>query len=405
MRYRLRAAATEVRTRWEALRGERNERTRRLTAAAEARALGYGGITVVAQVTGLSRATIQRGLRDLADPTQLPPAGQIRRAGGGRKPLTAHDPTLLPDLRRLVDPATRGDPESALKWTSKSLTHLTAALRDQGHRVSATTVMQLLHREGYSLQAPRKTLEGLARHPDRDAQFQYIADQATTRQAAHLPVISVDSKKKELVGNFKTGGQEWQPAGQPERVLVYDFLHLGIGKATPYGIYDLARNEGWVTVGSDHDTAQFAVATLRRWWQERGCHQYPEARELYIVADGGGSNGSRVRLWKTELQRFATDTGLTIQVSHFPPGTSKWNAIEHRLFSVISRTWRGRPLTTYETVVQCIAHTTTETGLTVHAEWDPTPYPTGLRVSDADLAAVHLTPATFHGEWNYRIDP
>ncbi len=208
-----------------------------------------------------------------------------------------------------------------------------------------------------------------------------------------------------LVGNFRTGGQEWQPAGQPERVLVYDFLHLGIGKATPYGIYDLARNEGWVTVGSDHDTAQFAVATLRRWWQERGRHQYPAARELYIVADGGGSNGSRVRLWKTELQRFATDTGLTIQVSHFPPGTSKWNAIEHRLFSVISRTWRGRPLTTYETVVQCIAHTTTETGLTVYAEWDPTPYPTGLTVSEADLAAVHLTRAAFHGEWNYHIAP
>ena len=405
MHYRLRRRAAEIQQRWDALKGERNERTRRLSAAAEARALGRGGIAVVAALTGLGPATIRRGLVDLDHPEGLPPAGRIRRAGGGRKPLTVHDPTLRTDLLALIDPSTRGDPESTLRWTCKSLAQLTTALRTQGHRVSSTTVMRLLHAEEYSLQAPRKTLEGLAHHPDRDAQFQYIADQTTTAQAAYQPVISVDAKKKELIGNFKTGGREWQPAGQPERVQVYDFRHLAVGKATPYGVYDITRNEGWVTVGSDHDTAQFAVATIRRWWQERGQRQYPDARELVVVADGGGSNGYRVRLWKAELQRFATATGLTLHLHHLPPGTSKWNTIEHRLFSVIGRAWRGRPLTTYETLVQCIAHSGTATGLTVYAEWDPTPYPLGVPVSDAEFAALHVEPAAFHGEWNYTIRP
>ena len=319
--------------------------------------------------------------------------------------MTQHDPTLRAGLLALIDPSTRGDPESSLRWTCKSLTQLAAALEARGHRVSPTTVRRVLHAEQYSLQAPPKTLEGPTQHPDRDAQFQYIADRTTAAQAAAQPLISVDAKKKELIGNFKTGGHEWQPAGQPERVLVYDFLNLAVRKATPYGIYDLTRNAGWVTVGSDHDTAQFAVATIRRWWQDRGRAPYPHATTLSIVADGGGSNGYRVRLWKAELQRLATDTGLAIHVSHLPPGTSQWNKIEHRLFSVIGRSWRGRPLTTFETLVQCIAQTTTTTGLTVHAECDPAPYPTGLVVSDEDFKAIHLEPDAFHGEWNSTIRP
>lgn len=404
MRYRLEQQKAGVRQRWEALQSELNERTKRLSAAAEAQAIGYGGVTLVSEVTGLGRSTIQRGLRDLATTGGLP-AGRLRRPGGGRKRLTDEDPTLVGDLVRLIDPITRGDPESPLRWTTKSLTQLADALREQGHHVSTTTVMRILHTQGYSLQAPRKTMEGLVAHPDRDAQFQWIATHTQARQAAHIPVISVDAKKKELVGDFKNGGREWQPQGEPTPVHVYDFLHLAVGKATPYGVYDMTRNEGWVTVGADHDTAQFAVATIRRWWQERGRRQYADAHDLYIIADGGGSNGSRVRLWKWELQQFATETGLTIHVSHFPPGTSKWNAIEHRLFSFISMNWRGRPLTTFETVVQCIAHTTTSAGLTVHADYDPRPYSTGIKVSDEDFSQIHLERDDFHGEWNYRIYP
>ena len=293
MHYRIRARIAEMQTRWDAVKGERNERTRRLTAAAEARALGRGGIAAVAAVTGLGVATIRRGLADLDHPDGLPPAGRLRRVGGGRKPLTVHDPTLRDDLLTLIDPSTRGDPESSLRWTCKSLSQLAQALQARGHRVSPTTVMRLLHAEEYRRQAPRKTLEGLAPHPDRDAQFQYIADQTAAAQAAGQPVISVDAKKKEQIGNFKTGGREWQPAGQPERVHVYDFRHLAVGKATPYGIYDLTQNAGWVTVGSDHVTAQFAVATIRRWWQERGQHQYPTAGTCgsWPTAEGATATG------------------------------------------------------------------------------------------------------------------
>jgi transposase len=331
-------------------------------------------------------------------------AGRVRRPGGGRKSLVAHDATLLADLETLVDPVTRGDPESPLRWTSKSRSKLALALRAQGHRVSGRTVGRLLRGLGYSLQAPRKTLEGTD-HPDRDAQFEHINAQAQAFQERGQPVISVDAKKKELVGLFKNGGREWQPVGQPERVNVHDFPSQAEGRALPYGVYDLAQNTGWVSVGTDHDTATFAVETIRRWWQQMGTPTYPGATDLLITADGGGSNSSRSRLWKVALQQLADDTGLRVQVCHFPPGTSKWNKIEHRLFAHITENWRGRPLVSQAVVVNLIGSTTTTTGLAVRAALDPAHYPTKQKVSDAELNRVQLQRADFHGEWNYAIHP
>jgi DNA-binding phage protein len=379
-----------------------NERQRRLVLAAEARALGHGGIARVARVAGVSRPTIHKALHELEGPD--PPPARVRRSGGGRKPAQQVDATLLADLEALVDPVTRGDPMSPLRWTCKSTRQLAEALTERGHRVSRRVVAELLRAADYRLQAPAKTLEG-ARHPDRDAQFRYLNEQTKAALALGLPVISVDTKKKELVGTFKNGGREWQPTGQPERVNVHDFPDPDVGKAIPYGIYDVGRNAGWVTVGRDHDTAGFAVASLRRWWQSVGQVAYPRADRLLICADGGGSNGYRLRLWKVELQRFATEADLAVTVCHLPPGTSKWNKIEHRLFAHISLNWRGRPLVSHEVVVQLIGATTTRTGLQVQAELDAGAYPTKIKVSDDELAAVRLTPHAFHGEWNYTITP
>jgi hypothetical protein len=381
-----------------------DERSRRLVAAAEAQAMGRGGVTLVAQVTGIARSTLRRGLDELAAPDSVAPAGRVRRRGGGRKAQVARDPTLVADLEALVDPATRGDPESPLRWTSKSLEKLAVALRAQGHAVSGPTVGVVLKGLGYRLQATRKTREG-AGHPDRDAQFEHINARARAFQARGQPVISVDTKKKELVGTFTNGGREWQPQGQPEAVNVHDFPSQAAGRAIPYGVYDLAANTGWVSVGTDHDTAEFAVETIRRWWRQMGAPTYPGAAELLITADGGGSNSSRSRLWKVALQRFADETGLRVSVCHFPPGTSKWNKIEHRLFAHITQNWRGRPLVSHDVVVNLIGSTTTTTGLRVRATLDPAPYPTKQQVSDDDLARVHLSPAAFHGEWNYTIQP
>ena len=378
-----------------------NEKQRRLVAAAEARALGYGGMTRVARASGLSRPTIERGLSELEGSS--PPTDRIRHAGGGRKRRESQDPTLLADLEALVDPQSRGDPMSPLRWTCKSTRHLAAALRERGHQVSHSLVADLFAQADYRLQANRKTLEG-TRHPDRDAQFAYLNEQTTDRLARGLPVVSVDTKKKELVGAFKNPGREWQPTGQPEQVNVHDFASGPGAKAIPYGIYDLGRNAGWVNVGQDHDTAAFAVESLRRWWQMVGSVAYPEADRLLVCADGG-SNGSRVRLWKTELQRLATETGVQVTVCHLPPGTSKWNKIEHRLFSHISMNWRGRPLISHEVVIELIGTTTTQSGLQVQAVRDTGVYPTKVQVSDAAIAALRLVRHAFHGEWNYTILP
>ena len=378
-----------------------NERQRRLLLAAEAQALGRGGVTEVARAAGVSRPTIHRGLAELGTPGT---DGRVRRRGAGRRRSEERDPTLVADLEALVAPTTRGDPLSPLRWTSKSARHLAVALQDQGHQVSEWVVRRLLHAAGYSLQAPAKVLEG-SHHPDRDAQFGYLNEQSATLLAAGLPVISVDTKKKELVGAFKHGGQEWQPTREPERVNVHAFPHPAVGKAIGYGVYDVARNTGWVTVGQDHDTASFAVATISRWWTVVGRPTYPQATQLLICADGGGSNSYRVRLWKVELQRFADATGLRVTVCHLPPGTSKWNKIEHRLFAHISMNWRGRSLVSHEVIVNLIGATTTRTGLTVQAERDLGTYPTKVQVSDEEMAAVHLTPHAFHGEWNYTIAP
>jgi Rhodopirellula transposase DDE domain len=379
-----------------------NERQRRLYLAVEARAFGRGGVARVARATGVSRPTIQHGLRELSGAVTAPE--RVRQPGGGRKKLTEQDPTLLSELEALVDPDTRGDPMSPLRWTCKSTRQLAAALAGAGHRVSHTVVAELLDQAGYSLQAPTKTLEG-RQHPDRDAQFRYLNEQVKTFLGAGQPVVSVDAKKKELVGAFKNGGREWQPQGQPERVNVHDFPDPRLGKAIPYGIYDIGRNTGWVTVGQDHDTASFAVTSLRRWWQAVGMTAYPATERLLICADGGGSNGYRVRLWKLELQRFADDSGLAVTVCHLPPGTSKWNKIEHRLFAHISMNWRGRPLISHEVIVELIGATTTGAGLQVQAELDLGQYPTKVKVTDEEMARLHLTPHTFHGEWNYTLTP
>jgi Rhodopirellula transposase DDE domain len=395
-----------IATKFQVLRPFLDERRRRLWAAAEALALGRGGVTVVAVATGMQRHTIHAGIREL----RLSPSAtasleqRVRAPGGGRKALTAHDPTLLRDLEALVEPVTRGDPMSPLRWTCKSTRQLAAELRRQGHRLSHQKVAELLHALDYSLQGNRKTQEGTS-HPDRDAQWAHINAQTEVFQGRGQPVISVDTKKKELVGDFKNGGREWQPAGQPEVVRVDDFVDRALGKAIPYGVYDVAANQGWVSVGTDHDTPAFAVETVRRWWAQMGRPTYPEATELLITADGGGSNGSRARRWKTELQHLADETGLRITVCHFPPGTSKWNKIEHRMFCHITQNWRGRPLISHEVIVQLIGSTTTRTGLTIRAALDPNAYPTGIKVTDADLAAVRLAPAAFHGEWNYAIAP
>jgi DDE family transposase len=378
-----------------------NERQRRVCAAAEARTLGHGGIARVARAAGLARPTIYQGLRDLDQP---PLPGRVRRAGGGRPAARARDPELLAALDALIEPDARGDPASPLRWTCKSTRQLAATLTAQGHPVSHSTVADLLRAAGYSLQAPRKTLEGSA-HPDRDAQFRYLNERTKAFQAAGLPVISVDTKKKELVGAFKNGGREWRPQGAPELVNVHDFPVAGVGKAIPYGVYDVTHDAGWVAVGQDHDTASFAVATISRWWAAAGQPSYPQATHLLISADGGGSNGYRTRLWKTEVQRFADATGLHVTVCHLPPGTSKWNKIEHRLFAHISTNWRGRPLVSHEVVVALIGATTTRTGLRVRAERDTKRYPTKVKVPDAAMAALSLTPHAFHGEWNYTIHP
>ena len=384
--------------------GTLDERGRRAVAAAEARAWGRGGVAAVARATGLAPQTIRNGVKELRGAVPAAAPGRIRRPGGGRKKTVATDPTVGADLEGLVEPVTRGDPESPLRWTSKSLRKLAAALRALGHRVSHQWVAEALHARGYSLQGNRKTREG-SNNPDRDAQFGHINAAAEAALAAGEPVISVDTKKKELVGDFKNGGREWQPKGTPEEVRMHDFALPELGRVSPYGIYDLAANAGWVSVGIDHDTAAFAVATIRRWWQGAGRARYPGARRLLITADGGGSNGSRVRLWKWELQRFADETGLTVSVCHFPPGTSKWNKIEHRLFSFITQNWRGKPLISHAVILNLIAATTTTAGLTVASYLDTDPYPAGQQVSDAQMATLRLTRDPFHGEWNYTITP
>jgi hypothetical protein len=393
-----------IKLRYEALSPMLDERSRRRFAAAEALAAGRGGIAAVCAATGIARSTIGYGLQELRGQAPDSAVGGVRRKGAGRRPLIETDPTLLSDLESLVDPATRGDPMSPLKWTSKSLRHLAGALCTMGHRVGYDVVGSLLKKLGYSLQANRKTLEGSS-HADRDAQFQHIAAAAGAAIAAGQPVISVDTKKKELVGDFKNGGREYLPSGSPEQVRVHDFIDPKLGRAAPYGVYDIADDKGWISVGIDHDTAAFAVNAIRSWWKNMGCHRYADAHTLTITADGGGSNGSRVRLWKIELQKLASELGLTIAVLHLPPGTSKWNKIEHRLFSYVSRNWRGRPLTDYRTIVELIGATTSTAGLTVRCELDENLYPAGIKISDTEMARLNIFPDTFHGEWNYTIKP
>jgi len=392
-----------VRQRFAVLEPVLDEKSRRLLVAAESKAWGPGGISAIAKTTGVSRQVIRQGLRELEQsPTH--PSGRIRRPGGGRKKARQKDPTLVADLEKLVDPATRGDPESCLRWTCKSLRKLAEELALMGHEVSYPVVAELLHEMGYSLQANRKTKEGDS-HPDRNAQFEHINARVQQYIGLQQPVISVDTKKKELVGDFKNSGQDWRPRGKPEKVRVHDFMIPELGRAAPYGIYDLAQNTGWVSVGVDHDTASFAVETIRRWWHAMGKEKYQQAKRLLITADGGGSNGSRLRLWKLELQTLADETGLAIAVSHFPPGTSKWNKIEHRLFSFISKNWRGQPLTSLKVIVSLIAGTTTRKGLRVHAEINDRSYPAGIKVPDEEMAQINLRRDEFHGEWNYEILP
>lgn len=393
-----------IKLRYEALSPVLDERGRRRFAAAEALAAGWGGIAAVSSATGIARSTIGYGLQELRGEAQDSVLGGVRRKGAGRKPLTQTDPTLLSDLERLVDPQTRGDPMSPLKWTSKSLRNLAAALCAMGHSVGHDSVGMLLKMLGYSLQGNRKTLEG-SHHVDRDAQFQHIAETVKAAISAGQPAISVDTKKKELVGDFKNGGREYRPAGSPEPVRVHDFIDPKLGRAAPYGVYDIADDKGWVSVGIDHDTAAFAVNAIRSWWMAMGRLRYPNAHTLTITADGGGSNGSRVRLWKLELQKLADELGLTIAVIHLPPGTSKWNKIEHRLFSFISRNWRGRPLIDYRTIVELIGATTSTAGLTVCCQLDENLYPAGLKVSDQEMAELNIIRDEFHGEWNYTIKP
>jgi len=379
-----------------------NEKQRRLLLAAEAKALGWGGISRVAQATGVSRVTIYKALKEIKYHPFV--SERVRKPGGGRKGIDVYHPDLLKELESLVDPVTRGDPMSPLRWTCKSTRQLSTELVHQGYGVSHVTVAELLHRLDYSLQANAKTLEG-AEHQDRDDQFNYINEKVKEFLGRGQPVISVDTKKKELVGQFKNGGKEWQPKGEPEEVEIHDFATSESPKVIPYGIYDIGKNMGWVNVGCDHDTASFAVASIRRWWLSMGREVYPDAEELLICADGGGSNGYRVRLWKVEVQVLATETRLDITICHFPPGTSKWNKIEHRLFSHISMNWRGRPLVNHEVIVKLIGKTSTRNGLRVKAKLDRRKYPTKVKVSDKEMERVKLKPHSFHGEWNYSINP
>jgi hypothetical protein len=384
-----------------------DERVRRQWAASEAIALGWGGVSLTAQATGLARNTITQGVSELKARQACPETSvseRVRRVGAGRKRVTDTEPTLLKALDALVDPVTRGHPESPLRWTCKNTRKLAKELQKQKHGVCARTVAALLIEAGYSLQANRKTTEG-QQHPDRNAQFEYVQELVLAFLKKRQPIVSIDTKKQELVGEFKNGGQEWQPQGEPEKVKVHDFPDKELGKVAPYGVYDLANNEGWVSVGINHDTAQFAANRVQRWWREMGARRFPRATELLITADGGGSNSSRCRLWKVAWQELADEIGLKLKVCHFPPGTSKWNKIEHRLFCFITKNWRGRPLTSYEVIVNLISNTTTEQGLLVKAALDETVYETGIKVSDEELAKVLLTRASFHGEWNYTIRP
>ena len=396
--------AEAVRRRFQSLEKVLDEKSRRLVAAAESKSWGSGGVSAVSRATGVSRQVIRRGLQELEGPASGGSGGRIRRPGGGRKKIREKDTTLVADLEKLVGPTTRGDPERSLRWTCKSVRNLADDLEKLGHQVSYPVVAELLHELGYSLQSNRKTKEG-GGHQDRNAQFEHISAKVEQYIGSKQPVISVDTKKKELVGDFKNNGQDWRPKGKPQEVRVHDFAIPELGKVAPYGVYDVAGNEGWVSVGVDHDTATFAVETIRRWWQAVGTDKYPQATRLLITADGGGSNGSRVRLWKLELQKLADETGLAIAVSHFPPGTSKWNKIEHRLFSFISKNWRGQPLTSLKVIVSLIAGTTTRKGLKVRAEVNDKLYPAGIKVSDAELERINLRREEFHGEWNYQILP
>jgi hypothetical protein len=391
-----------IRSRYEAMRPGLDERERRLLAAAEARTAGYGGVSAVARATGIARSTIDRGLKDLGSLDRVAP--KVRRPGGGRRPLTQTDPTVLEDLQRLLEPATVGDPMRPLMWVSKSHAKLAAALRDMGHEVSASRIPKLLENLHYRRQVNRKTKEG-SHHPDRDAQFEHINQQVVTLQTAGQPVISVDTKKKELIGAYKNAGSDYRPQGCPDEVNVHDFVHKELGKGIPYGVYDISADAGCVSVGIDHDTAEFAVNAIGRWHQTMGCERYPSADRLMITADGGGSNGSRVRLWKMQLQKLADATGLTLVVCHYPPGTSKWNKIEHRLFCHITQNWRGRPLTSRTAMVELIAATTTKTGLKVRCELDTKTYVKGIKVSDAEMATLNIKGDVFHPEWNYTISP
>lgn len=395
-----------IRRKYRLVAVELDERRRRQWAAVEAREIGWGGISLVARATGLSRPTIMVGLGELelSSKSRTLAAARVRCPGGGRRTLAQSDPGLLEALERLIEPTTRGDPMSPLRWTCKSTAKLADELTRQNHPVTDRTVALLLKQSGYSLQANRKTREGSS-HPDRNAQFEYINRQVSAFQRRRQPVISVDTKKKELVGEFKNSGEEWQPKGQPQNVNVHDFPDKKLGKAIPYGVYDLACNEGWVSVGIDHDTAEFACASIQRWWNEMGSTRFPKATELLITADGGGSNSSRNRLWKKSLQCLADELDLTLNVCHFPPGTSKWNKIEHRLFCFITKNWRGRPLTSYEVIVNLIASTSTKAGLTVRAALDSRRYETGVEVSAEELARLQIRPAKFHGDWNYSIKP
>ena len=400
-------AVQRIESRFRALEAVMDERVRRQWAAAEAQAYGWGGIRAVTDATGLSPTTIRKGFAELRRRARRPHdplPTRIRGVGGGRKQKTESDAGLLTALQALVDPATRGDPQSPLRWTSKSTGTLARALTKQGHPVSARTVGRLLRKAGYSLQGNRKTKEGDS-HVDRNAQFEHINAQAMAFMRRGQPVISVDTKKKELVGEFKNGGRQWLPQGEPDEVRVHDFLDKKLGKAIPYGVYDITNNQGWVSVGIDHDTAEFATAAIGRWWKKMGRKRYSRAKELLITADGGGSNGSRCRLWKVALQGLADQLGIPIQVCHFPPGTSKWNKIEHRMFCHITQNWRGRPLISHEVIVHLIANTVTQQGLKIRAELDKRRYPAGIKVTDQELAQVNLKPHSFHGDWNYTIQP
>ena len=392
-----------IRARYVAVAPLVDERARRLFAGSEALAIGRGGVSAVARAAGLARSTVRRGVADV-EAGDLPAKGRVRRAGAGRPRIEDRDPTLRRDLEALIEPTSRGDPESPLRWTTKSVRRLAAELRRAGHPVSHQTVSELLHDLGYSLQANRKVLEG-THHPDRNAQFEHLNAAVQLQLSLGQPVISVDTKKKELVGPFRNGGRELRPKGAPQEVRMHDFLIPELGRVSPYGVYDLAQNKAWVSVGTDHDTAAFAVESIRRWWRTMGEGLYPGASRLLITADAGGSNGYRLRLWKLELQKLADETGLEIAVCHFPPGTSKWNKIEHRLFAAISQNWRGKPLVSHEVVVNLIGATTTATGLTVRPALDPNVYPAGLSVTDAEMETLYLRPDAFHGEWNYALLP